>query len=58
MPCYTLFFLDWDDATVGNMDIECEDDASALLAAARHKGDHADVEVLCGNRTVGRPVSR
>lgn len=58
MPRYTLFFLDWDDVTVGNMDIECEDDESALIAAANHKGDYVDVEVLCGNRTVGRPASK
>jgi hypothetical protein len=57
MPRYTLFFLDWDDATIGNMDLECEDDKSALIAAAEHKGEHADVEVLCGSRTVGRPAS-
>lgn len=58
MTRYTLFFLDWDDATVGNMDIECVDDETALLAAAENKGDHVDVEVLCGNRIVGRPPSR
>jgi hypothetical protein len=55
MPHYTIFFLDWDDTTVATEDIDCVDDEAALIAAVERKGEHADVEVMCGSRTVGRP---
>jgi hypothetical protein len=56
MPQYTLFFLDWDDLTVATEDIDAPDDATALSIAAQRKRQHADVEVMCGTRTVGRPA--
>jgi hypothetical protein len=55
MPCYTLFFLDWDDLTVATEDVEAKSDADALVVAAERIADHVDVEVMCENRTIGRP---
>lgn len=55
MPRYTLFYLDWNDATVASEDVEASDDAIALRFAGERKGEHADVEVMCGSRILGRP---
>jgi hypothetical protein len=55
---YTLFLLDWDDKTIAIREIECPNDDVALSVAADRKGPHADVEVMCGSRTVGCPLSK
>lgn len=54
---YRMYFLNEEDRIVGVEVVMCDTDEAALRRAADALGQHAGIEVWCGERKIGRAVA-